>query len=193
MRNSTIRGMVFLAVALLTAAPMVGETVRETEFSVELPPNCTGAKKQVQNIDSPSGPIVNVTYIAQGSDGICIVGYSELTGPITEPEMMIDSGRDSLMTELATSIEMESSTDNGDLVGRTIRYSGGAARALYGRTDFVVADDRLYQVVFIGFSGDSRTAVEESPFFSSFDVKVPEREPKPEPANEVASTATDPN
>lgn len=193
MRTSTIRGMVFLAVALLTAAPMVGETVRETEFSVELPANCTGAKKQVQNIDSPSGPIVNVTYIAQGSDGICIVGYSELTGPITEPEMMIDSGRDSLMTELATSIEMEESTEDGDLVGRTIRYSGGAARALYGRTDFVVADDRLYQVVFIGFSGDSRTAVEESPFFSSFDVKVPEREPKPEPANEVASTATDSN
>lgn len=193
MRTSRIRGIVFLAVALLTAAPMLGETVRETEFSIQLPPNCTGAKKQVQNIDSPSGPIVNVTYIAQGSDGICIVGYSELTGPITEPAMMIDSGRDSLMNELATSIEMESSTDDGDLVGRTIRYSGGAARPLYGRTDFVVADDRLYQVVFIGFSGDSRTAAEESSFFNSFDVKVPEPEPEPESANEVASTATDPN
>ena len=192
MKTSLIRGIVIAAMGAVMAAPGLGETLREAEFTVQLPPNCTGAKKQVQNIDSPSGPIVNVTYVAQGSDGICIVGYSELTGPITEPETMIDSGRDSLMQELSTIVEMEEGADSTDKVERTIRYSGGATRPLFGRTDFVVVDDRLYQVVFIGFSVDSRTAAEETAFFDSFDVKIPEHETATEPT-EVASTSAEGN
>lgn len=167
--------MILAAVVLLVVPVATAEKLSEEEFSIELPSLCGQAQMQKQQVDAPSGPIDVVTYVARGEDGsACIVTYSELSGPITDAAATIDSGRDSLLTQLNVQLERESHIDVNGFEGRSFQFSTSDPRPVFGRADMVVADDRLYQVIYIGYTTDARNAVEASTLFGSLDIEAPE-------------------
>lgn len=175
----TNRVFASLLVALVVvAAPAGAEQVAENgEFSVNLPSQCGELQRQAQTLESDNGPIETVTWVGRGDGGICIVNYTELTGPIIEPEAQIDNGVESLMKELGTTIEREKDQEIAGFPGRSIAYSGTAgSRQLFGRTDFAVAHDRIYQVIYIGYTPDDLLAAENSGYFRSLAIEAPDLE-----------------
>jgi hypothetical protein len=191
MRKLLTRSMLFSSLLLLVVPAALAAQVAENEFTIDLPLECGEAQKQQQRVDSPSGPIDLVTYLARGEDGAaCIVTYSELSGPITDAEGTINSGRDSLIQQLNVTIENEQEMAVDGYDGRMVRFTTDQPRPIYGRSDFVVADDRLYQVIYIGFSYDARENIEHAGLFSSLSISGPAlEEASVEPAPETATTA----
>lgn len=172
-RTTTLMG-VLVSVLLLFVPVASAERLSEEEFSIELPGSCGAAQKHEQKVESPSGPIDVVSYVAKADDGsACIVIYSELSGPITDPESAIDSNRDSLLGQLGVQVEAEKPITVSDFEGRSMQFTTTDPRPVFGRADFVVADDRLYQVIYIGYSQDSRMAMESSEFFNTLQIEAP--------------------
>lgn len=173
--KSILTRLALLAAVLLLIVPVASaERLSGDEFSIDLPSWCGKAQKQEQKVDSPSGPIDVVTYVAKGDNGAaCIVTYSELSGPITDAETTIDSNRDSLLKQLNVNIDREKSIEVSGFEGRSISFSTAQPRPIFGRTDLVVAGDRLYQVIYIGYTAEDRQAVESSNLFGSLTIKAP--------------------
>jgi hypothetical protein len=192
MRKLLTRSMLLSALLLLVVTTALAAQVAEDEFTIELPMECGEVQKQQQRVDSPSGPIDLVTYLARSEDGAaCIVTYSELSGPITDAESTINSGRDSLIQQLNVTVETEREMDVDGYEGRMVRFTTDQPRPIYGRSDFVVADDRLYQVIYIGFSHDARELIEQAGLFSSLSISGPAiEEASTDEAPETASTAS---
>jgi hypothetical protein len=191
MRKLLTRSMLLSALLLLVVPAALAAQVAEDEFTIELPMECGEVQKQQQRVDSPSGPIDLVTYLARAEDGAaCIVTYSELSGPITDAESTINSGRDSLVQQLNVTVETERELSVDGYEGRMVRFTTDQPRPIYGRSDFVVADDRLYQVIYIGFSYDARELIEQAGLFSSLSISGPVLEDASvDPAPETATTA----
>lgn len=195
--NRAFSRITLLAAVLLLVVPVAtAEQLSEEEFSIELPSLCGAAQMQKQQVDAPSGPIDVVTYVARGEDGsACIVTYSELSGPITDAEGTIDSGRDSLLQQLNVQLERENQIDVNGFEGRSFLFTTAEPRPVFGRADMVVAADRLYQVIYIGYTPDSRDVVESSTLFGSLTIDAPEAEEEmarvPEDAAAQAETSAD--
>ncbi|MDX1584045.1 MAG: hypothetical protein R3338_10650 [Thermoanaerobaculia bacterium] len=172
----TFTRLALLGAVLLLIIPVASaESVSEEEFSIDLPSWCGQATKQEQQIESPSGPIDVVTYLAKGDDGAaCIVTYSELSGPITDSAGTIESSRDSLLQQLNVDVEGEKDIKVSGFEGRSINFMTADPRPIFGRTDLVVADDRLYQVIYIGFTAEARDKIQDSSLFTSLEILSPE-------------------
>ena len=195
MTRTFTRIMLLAAVLLLIVPVATAERLSEEEFSIELPSWCGEAAKQNQKVDAPSGPINVVTYVARGEDGAaCIVTYSELSGPITDAVATLDNSRDSLLGQLNVDLERENQIDVSGFEGRSFLFTTTNPRPVYGRADMVVADDRLYQVIYIGYTPEARDAVEGSRLFESLTIETPEAEELaagPEAAVTPAETSAD--
>ncbi len=177
MNRIVTRIMLSAAVLLLIVPGAFAERLSEEEFSIAIPEWCGEAQKQNQQVDSPSGPINVVTYVARGEDGAaCIVTYSELSGPITDATTTIDSGRDSLLSQLKVDLERENEIEVNGFEGRSFLFTTSNPRPVFGRSDMVVADDRLYQVIYIGYTPEARTEVENSELFRSLTIEAPASE-----------------
>lgn len=194
MKRTFTRVAFVVAIVLLIVPAAFAERLSEEEFSIELPSWCGDAQRQEQQVESPSGPITVVTYVARGEDGAaCIITYSELSGPITDAEGTMKSGRDSLLQQLNVTLEHEKAIEINGFEGRSIHFATTEPRPVYGRTDFVVADDRLYQVIYIGYTPEARDEVESSELFSSFMIEVPEAEATAEVPDAAAQLGTSAN
>jgi len=166
-----------VAGATLLSGAAVAETVRNDEFRLTFPNWCGGVQKQEQKVGTPSGDQLNVvTYKAAAENGApCILSYSEFPGVITDPESTMDNGRDEFLRSLGIPAKIENQKDvkvNGQ-PGLSFRFSADQPRPIFGRTDLVVSGNRLYHLIFVGFSAEQRTEAESSEFFRSFFVEAP--------------------
>lgn len=172
MQNSKAKWAILTILVAFVAAMALGEDVDTNRFHVTFPEWCGQINKTEQNVNSPSGPIQQVTYRGTVQGGAaCIVTFSQLKATINDPMAMMKSGRDSLLNALKAKLENENDTKIAGQPGMTLLYSATSQRPIFARTDLIVRDKRMYQIIFIGFSQDQRSKAESSPLFNSFSLK----------------------
>ncbi|MGA7616223.1 MAG: hypothetical protein WBX15_13695 [Thermoanaerobaculia bacterium] len=185
-----------LPALLLTGALVVPAAIAETgphvdnsQFTLTLPAGFGQFAKQEQTVASPNGPIKQTTWVSKAKDGSAfIVSLSKMPGKILDPKAMMDSGRDSLLKSLNATLENESKKEFEGHPGRSILYSASSPRPIFARTDLVISNDSMFQLIYLGFDQSTRQAPEITNSFGSFEVK--ESAPAAAKANTTAPAAT---
>jgi hypothetical protein len=165
--------------AVLLAGTAAAATVNLDGFTVDLPAGFSEFTKQEKAIPTESGSIQNITHVSksEGGDAI-IISYSILGGKILDPEKMMAEGRDSLLKSVSGTADSEAPTQLDNHPGLHVSFSAKTPRELYGRTQFGVVDERMYQLIYLTGTADRRTSPEAEQFFNSFNLA----EPAPETA-----------
>jgi hypothetical protein len=181
--------MLFTFVFTLSLATVAqAGQVKGDAFSVTLPDGFGSAQQQKQTVDSPSGPINVVTYIAKADDGSAVIlGYSEFSGKITDPAATLSSGRDSLLQSLGATAKNERDVEVSGHPARTFNYSATQPRTVFGRTDLVVVGPRMYQLIYLGFTQEALQKADVQGMFTSFKVQEIETEQAPAATNTDSS------
>lgn len=147
----------------------MGETVTTDGFSLQLPAGFSAFAKQEQKVETPSGPVNQVTYVSKLPTGqACIITYGEMSGPILDPKAMMTSGRDSLLKSLGATMESEKEFEAEGNKGMSFVYSASTPRPIFARTDMLVQGARMYQVIYLGFTAEERNSEDVAALFSSF-------------------------
>jgi hypothetical protein len=163
-----------LALAMMSSFAFASDAdkLETDDFVVELPAGYSKPAKQEQTIPSESGPIRQVTYVAKNDTGSAVVvTYSIMTGKILDPAAMMKSGRDSLIKSLNAKVDSEQATQIAGRPSLRLSYSAAEPRPIFARTDFVVHDDKMYQIIFLGASQEERQNAAIARIFDSFKVK----------------------
>jgi len=173
MRNTIAKTALIIGILVaFTGTIALAENVDTDRFHVDFPDWCGKVAKKEQDVDSPSGPIHQVTYVGKATSGAaCIVTFSELKATINDPSAMMQSGRDSLIGSLKAKLESEKNLTIAGQPGMSILYSATEPRPIFARTDLIVRDHRMYQLIFLGYTQEQRQQAEASSFFSSFRLK----------------------
>jgi hypothetical protein len=174
-RYSVLALPVALMVAIVAgpaAAHAQAQPFENDDFSIALPAGFSEFAIQEQTIDSPSGPIVQRTFVSKDETGAAmIVTYGEMPGTILDPEEMISGSRDSLVTSVGAQVESERSLDVDGATGRSILFAASSPTAIFARGDLMVTGPRLFQVIFLGFNQEQRAGDAVSSAFESFEIK----------------------
>ena len=112
-----------------------------------------------------------------------ILGYSQFSGKITDPDATLASGRDSLLKQLGATASNERDVKVSGHPARTFMYSASSPRAVFGRTDLVVVGPRMYQLIYLGFTQEALQKADVQSMFSTFNVEEIEETPAPAAAN----------
>lgn len=157
------------AVTALTAA-MAGTAVNEKTFSLTLPDGYGAFTKQVQKDQKVT------TYVSKGEDGGVIIVSHALMAPTEDIDAYLAKERDSLIKSLKATLgpQQQRRIDGKD--GLSFRYFIQGAQPMFGRTDLVVADPRLYQVIYLAGSEEAVGSAAVNQMFGSFDLKEAELE-----------------
>lgn len=123
-------------------------------FALTLPEGYAAFTSQTQTTASPEGPIETTTWVAKApTNEAIVVTMSRMPGKILDPEKLIASTRESLMKSLGATSESD----------ETFR-----SNAAFFRSRFVVQDDRLFQLLYVGRSEEQRSNAVVSQLFDSF-------------------------
>jgi hypothetical protein len=178
--------LMFAVFTLSLATVAQAGQVKGDAFSVTLPEGFGNAEQQKQTVNSPSGPISVVTYISKSNEGSAVIlGYSELSGKIMDPDAQLAESRDSLLKQLGATASDERTTKVSGHPARSFNYSASSPRAVFGRTDLVVVGPRIYQLIYLGFTQDEVQKHDVQGMFSTFSVK--------ETGSKPAAAASDAN
>jgi hypothetical protein len=162
----TLSLLAFPAAAEEAAAPPAMD-----EFIVALPDGFSAFETQTQTIQSQSGPIENVTRVSKSEAGdAIIVSYSEFTGPILNPNQMMEQGFQSLLKSVGATAETQSRRELDARPGLDALFGSDK---LFGRTQLGVDGDRMYQIIYLSPDASRRSAAAADAFFSSFRFRDP--------------------
>lgn len=139
-------------------------------FNLTVPNGYGAFTKQVQTTKSPEGDIETTNWISKAPTGeAVIVTMSRMPGKILDAQKLIASTRESLLQSLGATLESEEARA-GELPSSGLLFHSDAA---WFRGRFTVADDRFYQLLYIGRSADQRSAPHVGAMFDSFRLVDP--------------------
>jgi hypothetical protein len=174
-RHSALTLAVAFTVAVFAgsaAANAQAQPFENDDFRIALPAGFSEFAIQEQTIDSPSGPIVQRTFVSKDETGAAlIVTYGEMPGTILDPEEMISGSRDSLVTSVGAQVETERELEINGATGRSILFAAASPTEIFARGDLMVTGPRLFQVIFLGFNQEQRAGDAVSSAFESFAIK----------------------
>ncbi len=155
---------ILLTLSLVAA---LGALAEGEPFTVVLPEGYGAFTTQVQKADSPEGQIETTNWISRAPSGeAVVVTMSRMPGPIENPEKMISSTRESLLKSLGATLETEEKRE-GDLPSSRLFFRSNAA---VFRSRFVVDNDRVYQLLYVGRSDEQRNQPAVAQLFESFQI-----------------------
>ena len=202
--SAAVAGLLFagaLTASAQTSAPApapdtttVPTPVELDGLSLTLPAGFSKFEKQEQTVQSDSGPILNVTNISKSVTGeVIIVSYSDFSGPLLNPNQMMTSGKDSLLKGAGAQSESEEFAELDGNPGMKLLFSAQQPRPLFGRGQYAVDDDRMYQMIFLTNSAERRASPVAETFFSSIDLTEQSPEAPVETTEPAAAAAPSSN
>ena len=143
-------------------------------FRLTLPAGYGAFAKQEQSVPSPEAEIKATNWVSKSPDGSAVVvTMSQMPAKIIDPEKLMNSTRESLLKSLGATLETEEKT-NADLIGANLFFRSKAA---YFRSQLLVSEDRVYQLLYVGRTAEERTSPTVTQLFESFAVNSPPAEP----------------
>lgn len=178
--------LLLLAAVAIAPAARAETPVEEESFSILLPDGFTKFDKQVQKNQKVT------TYIAKSTDGGVVVVSYVLMAPTEDVQAYLSSERDSLIKSLKATPGAEQALEIDGKEGLTFQYEINGARQMFGRTDIVAADPRMYQVIYLASTADAVRGPAVEQMFGSFDLKEAELERVKTAAIQAAGPAETP-
>ncbi|MGH9458796.1 MAG: hypothetical protein ACRD2J_14280 [Thermoanaerobaculia bacterium] len=168
--NKRASAWMVAAVIAAVGSAWAGTPVNEASFSMTLPDGFGQFTKQVQKDKK-------VTTLVAKSDqkGVVIVSFA-LMAPTEDLDAFLARERDSLVKSLKATLASERSVEVDGKEALTFHYMIPAAQPMFGRADLIVADPRMYQVIYVAASEQAVNSAETTQMFSSFNVKEAELE-----------------
>lgn len=165
MKTSTNRVLgVGLFALLMVSSAFAATPVEENSFSIVLPDGFGEFAKTVQKDQKVT------TFVSKGKTGDIVIVSHALMAPTEDLKAYLASERDSLLKSLNAQKASEEEIEIDGKEGLTFQYSLQGARPMFGRTDLVVADPRLYQVIYLTGGAENLTSASTQELFSSFDL-----------------------
>lgn len=161
-RNRAL-GVTFAALLIVGTAG-AGTPIQENSFSIVLPDGFAKFTKTVQKGEKVT------TFVSKGANGDVVIVSHALMAPTEDLKAFLATERDSLLKSLNATKSSESEIEIDGKEGLTFQYSLQGARPMFGRTDLVVANPRMYQVIYLGGAPESLTSASTEELFSSFDL-----------------------
>lgn len=159
-KTKIVVSLVILALATVTL--WAATPVKEDSFAIVLPDGFQKFAKQVQ-----SGKKVT-TYVSKNDKGEIVIVSHALMAPTEDFKAYLAKEKQSLVKSLKATLESEREVEIDGHKGISFNYAIQGARPMFGRTDMVISNPRLYQVIYL--SGEQASIGEPNvvSMFSSF-------------------------
>ncbi|MDR3625024.1 MAG: PsbP-related protein [Chlamydiales bacterium] len=149
---------------------------KEGHFSVKLPNGFTTIDNDVQPIQTEMGEIETINYTSFTDTSACMAGASEYPEALLvfikgkEKEVLDGAQEGALKNVNGTVVSSKDSTVE-KLPAREVEFTAEAdGQPLFGKALFILADSRLYHLLFISSSHSELDSSEVTKFFNSFKI-----------------------
>ena len=151
----------FLATILIAAAAQAAEP-----FNVTLPTGFGAFTKQTQT----AGKIEVTNWISKSPTGeAVVVTMSKFSGKILDPAKLFASTRDGLVKSQNLTLDSEEKVAGTPASERLSYHSGSNA---FLRSRLIAADDRLFQVLYVGHTTEQRDNPAVAAMIDSFAINA---------------------
>lgn len=145
---------------------------KEGRFSITLPPTFPTFQHKQQTQTTAVGDIELHTFLAESSQGACIVGYSDFP-PASfverSAQKMLEDGRDGALGNIKATLEkQESGTVQGHESLTVYGKGGPVEKPIYVRFKFVLVRPRAYQIGYLSYDRANLDKPGIQAFFKSF-------------------------
>ncbi|MFZ2493201.1 MAG: hypothetical protein WA208_17110 [Thermoanaerobaculia bacterium] len=169
MKSWAQKAVVVAAVLLAVPAFAQEVPVDNEAFGITLPAGFGEFAKQSLSTDSPQGKIETTNYVSKAPTGeAVVVTVSRMPAKIGDPQKLIASTRDSLVSSLKATLEAEQNVEGGMPAND---FSASTA-AVFLKSRLAVLENTLYQVLYVGRSAEQRAVPAVSTMFASFKPKA---------------------
>ncbi|MBI5778109.1 MAG: hypothetical protein HZA49_01465 [Planctomycetes bacterium] len=155
------------------APPQTLDSV-EGKFTVLFPAGFPAPKKTSQLVSTAVGDIDVTLFISEKSNGACMAVFNDYPADFkdqADPKTVLDSCRDGAVRQVNGVLNKDEDCSVQNYPGRKIYYSADSmGQHLYGVQLILLADNRLYQIGYVGSNKDSLTSPEIQGFLSSFKI-----------------------
>jgi hypothetical protein len=145
-------------------------------FSIILPLGFTDPIKVTRSISTPFGDTTLTAYIIEGPLGMCAIGYFDIPKKFLKEErsieQMFDRAQESAAIRSDTKVDkQESYLFQGNPARSVYISSSDPNNPLYGRFDYILVEQRLYQVGFGVLNKTDLNGPDAQKYFKSFQIK----------------------
>lgn len=154
---------VVLAATLLAAAAQAAEP-----FNITLPTGFGSWTSQTQSANSPDGKIETTTWVSKSPTGeAVVVTMSKMPKKILDPTKLFSSTRDALLKSTNSTLDAEEKLTGTPASEKLTFHSNSGA---YLRSRLIAADDRFFQVLYVGRNAEQRDNPSVGSMFESFTI-----------------------
>jgi hypothetical protein len=153
-----------LAAILLATAAFAAEP-----FTVTLPTGFGAWTSQTQSAATPDGKKTEVTtWVSKSPTGEAIVvSMSKMPGKVADPAKLFASTRDALLKSVNGTLDSEEKLNTTPPSEKFTFHSGAN---VFLRSRLIAADDKLFQVLYVGHSTDQRDNPSVTAMLDSFAI-----------------------
>ncbi len=175
----------YVATPAIAASPMFASPFvsKDGRFSINLPDGFGKPTLESQDVPSELGPIKLHMHTALGSDGVCLVGYSDISNVEFTDELrekMLEGAKEGAIENMNAKLESESTITIDGRKAKSVRFSMDAeGQTMHGQFNYVMDGNRLYQIGYIALTDNviGNAAVQD--YFSSFKITSAANNAKP--------------
>lgn len=150
-------------------------------FSIQIPEGYSEPELQSSDVDSEIGDIKLHLYMSVNTEGVCLIGYSDINLEITDElkNDMLEGAKEGAITNMGATLQSEEDISIDGHPGRSIRFTTESEGIpMRGRIDYYMVKNRLYQVGFIETGNGSMDRVTVQNYFKSFKLAPAKKEGK---------------
>ncbi|MHC4607039.1 MAG: hypothetical protein ACYTAF_08875 [Planctomycetota bacterium] len=164
----------FASFGLLKEAERTVLDSAEGGFKVVFPPEYPKPVKNEQKVPTDAGEVKLVMHLSDGGTKVCGVMYCDYPeGTIADKgkKQAYDNARDGALANMGAELEKEEDFKLCGHDARRIIVKTGGPMPLFGRIEYLVVGERLYQVMCLSTDKDERFSLELEAFYYSFELK----------------------
>lgn len=151
-------------------------TSKEGHFSVQLPDGFTSTDTEVQPIQTEMGEIETINYTSFTETSAAMVGASEYPEALLvfikgKEKEVLDGAQEGALRNVNGTVVSEENTQIDSFPARTVTFSAEAdGQPLFGKALFILANSRLYHILFISNNEAEIKDASSNSFFKSFKI-----------------------
>ena len=149
---------------------------KEGHFSVQLPDGFATTDTEVQPIQTEMGEIETINYTSFTETSAAMVGASEYPEALLvfikgKEKEVLDGAQEGALRNVNGSVVSEENTQIDSFPARTVTFSAEAdGQPLFGKALFILANSRLYHILFISNNEAEIKNSNVDAFFKSFKI-----------------------
>jgi len=191
MRNITALCLVSLLASACEEKKPVPVTSKEGGFTVALPPGFPQPKAETKPLKTAAGKVSMISYTSSKDDGTYAgVVYNEfppLLLKLSSPEKILDGSQKGALKRTGGKLLRQGKTTCAGHPGRFLYFVvTQKGKTGYGRQLVCLANAKLFQLIYIGWTREELDTPEVAAFFKSlqFTGEEPGKDKKPAPKGE---------